>query len=217
MKSMRKCLISAGPTREFIDPVRFLSNPSTGKMGYAMAEAARDAGWETILVSGPVALSSPAGVEVISVVSAEEMQTVLQNFFPACDLLIMSAAVGDFRPAKVHDQKLKRGKEGLTLQLEAVPDILAGLAATRRAGQQLVGFAAETENLEEYAKRKLAQKGIDWIVGNQVNLPNQGFGSDQNRVEVFSRWGDHYSYGPASKREIARQLFALWGTPSSGL
>lgn len=210
MKGMRKCLISAGPTREFIDPVRFLSNPSTGKMGYAMAEAARDAGWDTVLVSGPVALPPPGGVQVIDVVSAEEMQTVLQKYFPVCDLLIMSAAVGDFRPAQIHHQKLKRGKEGLSLQLEAVPDILAGLAATRRVGQLLVGFAAETENLELYAKKKLEEKGVDWIVGNQVNVPNQGFGSNQNRVEVFSRWGDHFSFGPLSKRDIARQLLSLW-------
>lgn len=207
---MRKCLISAGPTREFIDPVRFLSNPSSGKMGYAMAEAARDAGWETTLVSGPVSIPVPTGVRVVDVVTAEEMQTALRQHFAGCDLLIMTAAVGDFRPASVAPQKLKRGKSGITLELESVPDILAGLAATRRPGQLLVGFAAETENLKEYALRKLEEKGVDWIVGNVVNVPNQGFGSDHNRVEVFSRWGDHFSFGPLSKLDVARQLLSLW-------
>jgi phosphopantothenoylcysteine decarboxylase/phosphopantothenate--cysteine ligase len=206
---MRRCLISAGPTREYLDPVRFLSNPSTGKMGYALAVAAREQGWDVVLVSGPVALSAPDGVHLISVQSAMEMERELKQQFGEADLLIMSAAVGDFRPRQIASQKIKRGGV-LTLELEPIPDILAGLAAVRRVGQTLVGFAAETENLEQYARAKLIAKNVDWIVANRVDIPGQGFASDQNAVEVFSRTDSRYTFGPAPKLEIARQLMKLW-------
>ncbi len=209
---MRRCLISAGPTREFLDPVRFLSNPSTGKMGYALAAAARESGWDVVLVSGPVTLPVPDGVHLVPVVSALEMEHELRQQFTEADLLIMSAAVGDFRPRQIAAQKIKR--EGmLSLELEPVPDILAGLAAVRRAGQTLVGFAAETENLEQYAQSKLVGKKIDWIVANRVDIPGQGFASDQNTVEVFSREGTRYTFGPSPKLEIARKLMRLWNGP----
>ncbi len=178
-------------------------------MGYALAEAAREAGWQVTLVSGPVEIPPPEGVQRISVVSAAEMQQALQEQFVNTDLLVMSAAVGDYRPAQVAPQKIKR-EGALTLHLEPIPDILAGLAAVRREGQVLVGFAAETENLEEYAQAKLLRKQIDWIVANRVDLPGQGFASDQNRVEVFSSKGARYSFGPASKLEVARKLMRLW-------
>lgn len=203
-----RCLITAGPTREFIDPVRFLSNPSTGKMGFAIAEAARDAGWTVDLVAGPVSLPEPAGVVLYPVVTAEEMLRQVDGLFGPCDILIAAAAVGDWRPKVRHGHKLKRGPGDLTLELEPCPDILSAMARRRQPGQVLVGFAAETDRLEERARAKLEAKGLDWVAANLVAGPGSAFGSDTNTLHLLGKDGSRRVLGPADKREVARQLVA---------
>lgn len=203
-----RCLITAGPTREFIDPVRFLSNPSTGKMGFAIAAAAVEAGWTVDLVAGPVSLPEPAGVMLYPVVTAGQMLSQVDALFGPADVLIATAAVSDWRPRVRHAQKLKRDASGLTLELEACPDILATMAGRRRPGQLLVGFAAETEKVEEHALRKLEAKGIDCIAANSVAGASGAFGSDTNTLILLGRDGTREVIGPASKAAVARQLIA---------
>lgn len=203
-----RCLITAGPTREFLDPVRFLSNPSTGKMGYALAEAARAAGWSVDLVTGPVALPEPPGVMVYPVITAAEMLRQTEALFGPCDVLIMTAAVSDWRPKVVAPQKLKKDGAGLTVEFESVPDILTSLAEERRADQFLVGFAAETENLEGNALDKLERKGCDLIAANSVAGAAGAFGADTNTLILLGRGGFREVLGPASKAAVARQLIA---------
>ena len=172
-----RCLITAGPTREFFDPVRFISNPSTGKMGFALAAAAKEAGWTVDLVAGPVSLPEPAGVMYYPVVTAAEMHRQADALFGPCDVLIMTAAVSDWRPAKAAPQKLKKDGQGMTVALEPVPDIVSALAEERRADQFLVGFAAETEDVEANALDKLERKGLDLIAANSVAGAEGAFGS----------------------------------------
>jgi len=203
-----RCLITAGPTREFLDPVRFVSNPSTGKMGYALAAAARAAGWTVDLVSGPVALPEPAGVMVYPVVSAAEMLRQTDALFGPCDILIMTAAVSDWRPQVSHPQKLKKTGEALTVAFEPTEDILATLARRRRPDQLLVGFAAETEDVEAHALAKLARKDVDLIAANSVAGPQGAFGSDQNRLVLLGRDGFRAVLGPAAKTAVATALIA---------
>ena len=155
-----RCLITAGPTREFIDPVRFLSNPSTGKMGYALAEAAVAAGWTVDLVAGPVALKEPNNVILYPVVSAEEMFHHVDALFDACDVLIMAAAVSDFRPVQQHAQKQKKEKASMSIEFERTVDILKAMAQ-RKAHQTVVGFAAETDNVDASARAKLEGLRLD--------------------------------------------------------
>ena len=201
-----RCLITAGPTREFFDPVRFVSNPSTGKMGFALAEAAKAEGWTVDLVSGPVALAEPKGVMFYPVVTAEEMLRQTDALFGPCDILIMTAAVSDWRPKVCHVQKLKKSGAGLTVEFEPVPDILATLAQRRRADQLLVGFAAETENVEAHALEKLQRKQIDFIAANSVAGAEGAFGSDENQLILLGKNGFRQVMGPASKREVAQKL-----------
>lgn len=203
-----RCLITAGPTREFFDPVRFVSNPSTGKMGFAIAAAARAAGWTVDLVAGPVALPEPAGVMLYPVVTAEEMLRQTDALFGPCDVLIMTAAVSDWRPKVVHPQKLKKDGAGLTVEFEPVPDILATLAQRRRPDQLLVGFAAETENIEANALAKLDRKGIDLVAANSVAGPEGAFGNEMNRLILLGRDGFRQPLGPAPKAAVATQLIA---------
>ena len=203
-----RCLITAGPTREFIDPVRFLSNPSTGKMGFAIAAAAVEAGWTVDLVAGPVALPEPDGVMLYPVVTAAEMHRQVEALFGPADVLIATAAVSDWRPKARLPQKLKRDGSGLTLELETCPDILADMAARRSPGQLLVGFAAETEKVEEHARRKLEAKGIDCIAANSVAGASGAFGSDTNTLILLGRDGSREVLGPASKADVARRLIA---------
>jgi phosphopantothenoylcysteine synthetase/decarboxylase len=198
-----RCLITAGPTREYLDPVRYLSNGSSGKMGYALAEAALARGWEVDLVSGPVALQPPEGARLVRVVSTEEMLAACRERFPSCDLLIMAAAPADYRPASMAPEKLKKGDGGLELKLAPTPDILKHLATLRRNGQTVVGFAAETQRVEEYAQRKLREKSLDWIVANDVSQPGIGMESDANAVLLLGRGGERAAFGPAPKREVA--------------
>ena len=203
-----RCLITAGPTREFIDPVRYLSNPSTGKMGFALAEAAVAAGWTVDLVAGPVTLTEPSGCGLYPVVSAEEMYQQVDALFDARDLLIMTAAVSDFRPKQVHSQKEKKNAASLTIDLEPTIDILKTVTV-RKAQQRVVGFAAETDLVEAYARGKLIDKRCDWMVANDVSKAGVGFAADTNEVWVLGADGSTHRLGPASKQQIAQDLIQL--------
>ena len=184
-----RILVSAGPTQEAIDPVRFISNRSSGKMGYAIAEAAQARGAQVVLVTGPTALQQPKGIEVVLVATAEEMMKVLSSRLAWSTTVIMAAAVADFRPTNPAVQKLKKqGRTGQTLELERTTDILASLSA-QRTTQLMVGFAAETSDLIAHAKRKLTEKGLDLIVANDVTTVGGGFGSDQNAATLIDRQG----------------------------
>ena len=198
-----RCLITAGPTREHFDPVRFLSNGSSGKMGYALAVAAARRGWSVDLVSGPVALTAPAGVSVHRVVSAADMLAACEPCFAVCDLFIAVAAVADYRPKEIARQKGKKIGGPVTIELVPTVDILKTLAATRRVGQVVVGFAAETIDVEKYAQRKLIEKRLDWIVANDVSRPELGMNADDNAVLLISREGARLPFGPAPKGEVA--------------
>jgi phosphopantothenoylcysteine decarboxylase/phosphopantothenate--cysteine ligase len=203
-----RCLITAGPTREFMDPVRFISNPSTGKMGFALAEAAVDAGWTVDLVAGPVALQEPDGAILYPVVTAEEMYHQVDALFDACDVLIMTAAVSDFRPVQKFDRKQKKEEAGLTVELERTIDILKTVTE-RKVQQTVVGFAAETNDVEAYARKKLESKRLDWIVANQIGQPGAGFAADTNEVLLLGADGSFKKIGPASKSAIAIELIDL--------
>jgi phosphopantothenoylcysteine decarboxylase/phosphopantothenate--cysteine ligase len=198
-----RCLITAGPTREHLDPVRFLSNASSGKMGYALAAAAVARGWQVDLVSGPVALAPPPGATLHRVQSAEEMFRACEPLFPASDLLVAVAAVADYRPRALSSEKLKKTGGPLNLELVPTVDILKTLAARRRPGQVVVGFAAETRDVEDYARRKLREKDLDWIVANDVSQPGIGMNADANAVLLLGRNGERVSFGPAPKLEVA--------------
>ncbi|CAE6951605.1 fused 4'-phosphopantothenoylcysteine decarboxylase and phosphopantothenoylcysteine synthetase [Pseudomonas marincola] len=200
-------LITAGPTQENIDPVRYITNHSSGKMGFALAEAAAEAGAKVTLISGPVHLPTPDRVNRIDVVSARDMLAACEAAMP-CDVLIAAAAVADYRPEVVAQHKLKKDPtsgDGLLLQMVRNPDILATLAA-REDRPFSVGFAAETENLLEYASRKLKDKNLDLIVANDVANPTIGFNSEENAITIIDRELHKNSFAQTSKGKIARQL-----------
>lgn len=197
-----RCLITAGPTREYFDAVRFLSNASSGKMGYSLAEAAVEQGWHVDLVSGPVCLQAPIGAAIHEVISGEQMHRACVRLFPFCDLLIMCAAVSDFRPAAPRTGKMKKDESFRILELEPTADILMDLGS-RKEKQICVGFAAETENLETHARDKLKRKKLDWIVANDISRPDSGIDSDRNKIVMFSDMGGVRYFGPALKREVA--------------
>ena len=202
----QRVLVSAGPTQEALDPVRFLSNRSSGKMGYAVAEAARDRGAEVVLVTGPTALPPPAGMDVVTVTTAQEMADALSRRFAWATVVVMAAAVADFRPTEPARQKIKKqGQRRLSLELEPAPDILAMLSAMRTS-QLLIGFAAETEDLVPHAQAKLLAKGLDMIVANDVTRVGAGFGSDDNAAVVLSRTGPPREFGLMPKRRLADEL-----------
>ena len=198
-------LVSAGPTHEDLDPVRFLTNRSTGKMGYALARMARRRGAAVCLISGPSALAAPCGVERVLVRSALDMQEVLTSRFPETDALIMSAAVSDYRPAGFAEQKIKRGEEEMLLKLTHNPDILASLG-TLKNKQVMVGFAAETQDLVRHAQEKLERKHLDLIVANDVSAPDSGFAVDTNQVTLIHRSGRVESLPLLSKEEVAEKV-----------
>ncbi|HLK12078.1 MAG TPA: bifunctional phosphopantothenoylcysteine decarboxylase/phosphopantothenate--cysteine ligase CoaBC [Candidatus Binatia bacterium] len=183
-----RVLVSAGPTQEAIDPVRYLSNRSSGKMGWAVAEAARRRGAEVTLVAGPTALPPPAGVRLLPVVSAREMARALEAEFTQATVLVMAAAVADYRPREVAGRKLKKTAQALALALERTPDILAGLAA-RKGRRLVIGFAAETHDVVAEARRKLRAKRLDLIVANDVTAAGAGFGGDTNVVRLLDAAG----------------------------
>jgi phosphopantothenoylcysteine decarboxylase / phosphopantothenate---cysteine ligase len=198
-------LITAGPTREFLDPVRFVSNPSTGKMGYALAEEALDRGARVILVSGPTHLVPPAGAEVLRVETTEDMKNAVDEAFPRTDVVIMAAAPADFAFEEIRSQKA--GKESLSsnLAVRPTPDILQELG--RRKGRAvLVGFAAETDDIEARAVRKMKVKALDLIVANDVGAEGIGFGADENSVRMMWPSGDIRETGRMSKRDISRVI-----------
>ncbi len=200
----KRCLLTAGPTREPIDAVRFLSNGSSGKMGYALAAELARRGWEVDLVSGPVALACPAGVRRHSVTTAAEMYEACRPRFAACDCFIAVAAVADFRPRATAAGKIKKDAASLTLELEPTVDILRTLAAQKRSDQTVVGFAAETTDVEAYARRKMAEKNLDWIVANDVGQPGIGMETDDNAVLLLGKTGQRLAFGPASKAAVAQ-------------
>ena len=199
-------LITAGPTQEPLDPVRYITNRSSGKMGYALADAAAARGARVILVSGPVHLPAPRGVELISVRTAREMRDQVFEHLDGADIVIKSAAVADFHLSKVPDQKVKKTAARVSLELDPTPDILAELG--RKKGERiLVGFAAETQNLVQEAKRKMETKNCDMVVGNLVGTSDTGFESDQNEVVLALRTGETIPLAKAPKREIADRIF----------
>jgi len=197
-----RILITAGPTQEPIDPVRFVSNRSTGKMGFALARAAWRRGASVRLIAGPSALPTPRGVERIDTVSAQEMLEATTRSFPWCSALIMAAAVADFRPARPAPQKIKKQARGLNLELEAIADRLPRLAA-EKGDRLMVGFAAETGDLEDNAREKLRRKKLDLIVANDVTLEGAGFGTETNIVTLIGRNGDAERHPKLAKDEVA--------------
>jgi phosphopantothenoylcysteine decarboxylase/phosphopantothenate--cysteine ligase len=198
-------LVTAGPTRENVDPVRYFTNRSSGKMGYAVAEAAAQRGARVILISGPVSLPAPAGVERIDVQSAEEMHRAVLEKVSGCSIAIFAAAVADYRPAEPNGQKIKRNKESLILALEPTPDILADVA--RNKGERfIVGFAAETERVGENARKKLAAKNADLMVANDVTAEGAGFDHETNIVTLFARDGRDLPLPRMSKSDVAQRI-----------
>jgi phosphopantothenoylcysteine decarboxylase / phosphopantothenate---cysteine ligase len=209
----RKVVVTAGPTREPLDPVRFISNPSTGKMGYAVARVAARRGAEVVLVSGPVELPDPAGVTTVRVTTAEEMARAVDEATHDLDVFVGAAAVSDFRPRTASPSKKKKGDEDEEVVLTRTPDILAGLGkrfAGRSGGPILVGFAAETEALLDHARKKLASKRCDLVVANKVGKPGQGFASDRNRVTLVGP-GERANI-QGSKEEVAEAILD-WVVP----
>jgi phosphopantothenoylcysteine decarboxylase/phosphopantothenate--cysteine ligase len=199
-------LITAGPTHEPIDPVRYISNPSSGKMGYAIAEKARSRGGEVVLISGPTYLVPPMGVEVKPCKRADEMHSLVQEYLENCDVLVMTAAVGDFAAEKLEKEKIKKqGGEGLVLKLVPTKDILLEVAK-REPGKLVVGFAAESQNLVESALEKLKKKNLDLIVANDISAPGIGFQSDSNQVTIIDREENIENLPLKSKLEIADLL-----------
>jgi phosphopantothenoylcysteine decarboxylase/phosphopantothenate--cysteine ligase len=199
-------LITAGPTCEDIDPVRFLTNRSSGKMGYALAEAAHRRGARVILVSGPTDLKIPEGVDWLPVRTTEQMHQAVRERAEEANMVIMAAAVSDYRPARRHDQKLKRGDGGLTLTLEATPDILAALGS-RKGNRVIIGFAAETNNVAENARAKLASKSADMIVANDVTQEGAGFDTDTNIVTMYLPDTPEIPLPRLDKFDVANRIF----------
>lgn len=201
----KKVIVTAGPTREAVDPVRFFTNRSTGKMGYAVAEAARDFGADVELISGPVTIKPPSGISVTHVESAEEMFQAVMSSYDKADIVVKTAAVADYRPKRVHDHKMKKQDGELSMELERTTDILKTLGEQKKH-QFLIGFAAETDNVKTYAKRKLESKNADMIVANNVKQAGAGFGGDTNIITIFYRDGSHKEYEMMSKKEAAVHL-----------
>jgi phosphopantothenoylcysteine decarboxylase/phosphopantothenate--cysteine ligase len=199
-------IVTAGPTQEPLDPVRYISNRSSGKMGYAIAEAAAARGADVILISGPVNLNEPAGLTVLRVNTAREMRGAVMDNLAKASIVIKAAAVADYHLSTVPDQKLKKTATRFSLELDPTPDILAEVGQNK-TDQFLIGFAAETQNLVEEARRKLKTKNCDMVVGNLVNRENLGFESDENEVVLVAKTGDPVYLARASKRRIADQIF----------
>jgi len=200
-------VVTAGPTREAIDPVRFISNRSSGKMGYAIAEAAVAAGHSVTLISG-AATVAPPDVQFISIVTSDELHDAVHRAVRNCDVLVMCAAVSDYRPATVEPRKMKKRKTPFALKLIPTRDILASLPKEHR-GYLVVGFAAETHDLETNAQKKLQEKDCDMIVANDVSGTDSGMESDENAVTIFFRKGESQTISRASKKIIARELVKI--------
>jgi len=200
-------LITAGPTREYIDPVRFISNPSSGKMGYAIAAAARQRGHAVILVSGPVSIKPPAGIKLLKVMTAQNMLSAVKANIKKCDALVMAAAVSDFRPSICCRRKIKKAEMSTVIRLKPNPDVL--LSLSRQKGKRIfVGFAAETDDLKAEPLRKLRQKHLDLIVANNVAKPGSGFAADTNKVTFYSPDGKPLPLPLLPKIRVAGRIIA---------
>jgi phosphopantothenoylcysteine decarboxylase/phosphopantothenate--cysteine ligase len=202
-------LITAGPTREPIDPIRYISNRSSGKMGYAIAEAAIENGHDVVLISGPVHLDPLRSAKLVSVSTSDEMFDAVHRHAENCDVLVMCAAVGDYKPANISPGKIKKRDENLSLELIPTRDILASLA-TQDRHFLTVGFAAETNDLQKNAREKLRAKNCDIIVANDVSRADSGMESDENEVAIFFRSGEIKTISRAPKKTIARELVKLF-------
>ena len=205
----KKALVSAGPTYEAIDPVRFIGNHSSGKMGYAIATQLEELGADVTLVSGPSALKLPKGVDTISVTSAAEMLHACEEHFEAADIVVMSAAVADYTPVEVASQKIKKKENELSIELKKTVDILATLGAKKKENQLLVGFALETNNELENAKDKLIRKNLDFIVLNSMQDKGAGFATDTNKVTIIDRAGNTHEFSLKSKEEVAKDICSI--------
>lgn len=204
----KKVLVTAGATVERIDPVRYLTNDSSGKMGFALAEAARDMGADVTVIAGKTTLPAPLGVQTVSVVSAEDMLDAVLARLEQSDIVIKAAAVADYRPAEQAGQKIKKTEYTMTLTLVKNPDILS-IVGERKTKQFVVGFAAETEKVEEHAREKLARKNCDLLVANDVTQEGAGFGTDTNVIRIYDRQGLVESLPLLSKREAAERVLSI--------
>lgn len=205
MNSMLTYLVTAGPTREPLDPVRFLSNPSSGKMGFAVAREAKRRGARVILVAGPTAVEPPQVDEVVRVRTAVDMMGAVFEFVEEAAVLVMAAAVCDYRPANYSEEKIKKGLGSITIDLVANPDILTEVCGVRRP-RVVVGFAAESDDLLENARRKLQGKDLDLVVANDITIPGAGFAGDHNAVSIVDREGNVESIPRTTKDEIAARI-----------
>lgn len=201
----KRIVVTAGPTREKLDPVRFFSNRSTGKMGYAIAEEAANLGAEVFLISGPTYLSAPRNVQFIPVESASEMFEAVMDKFDYADVVIKSAAVADYRPKEIHSQKIKKQPGQYVIEMERTTDILKTLGQQKKH-QLLIGFAAETNQVDEYARKKLETKQLDMVVANNVTIKGAGFGSDTNIVTMFKRNGEKIELPMLTKQQVATEI-----------
>ena len=204
----KKVVVTAGPTRVPIDPVRILTNRSSGKMGYSIAEEARDRGAEVVLISGPTSLRKPNGIKVIDIKTNEDMFNAIKNEFKDADIVIKSAAVADYKAKNYSNEKIKKTGDDLNLIFERDRDILKTLGDMKE-NQILVGFAAESSNLKENAKGKLERKNLDYIVANDISKSETGFASDENKVTIISKSGEEVSLEKMSKREVAKNIFDI--------
>lgn len=200
-----RAMVTAGPTQEPLDPVRFISNHSTGRMGYALARALGERGAAVVLISGPTALSCPRGAELVPVTTAREMYAAVMKHAEGCNLIVKAAAVADYRPAEKAKQKLKKGALGAALELLPNPDILQELGR-RKGGRVLVGFAMETEDAAAHARRKLEQKNLDFIVVNDLTVPGAGFAFLTNKVSIINRAGEIEDLPLMSKEILAHRI-----------
>jgi len=201
-------VVTAGPTREAIDPVRFISNRSSGKMGYAIAEAALARGHDVTLLSGPASIAAPRGTQLVSITTSDELHDAVHRAVRACDVLVMCAAVSDYKPATPAKRKMKKRKSPFALKLIPTRDILASLPRENRR-YLVVGFAAETHDLKINARKKLRAKNCDLIVANDVSRTDSGMESDENEVEIFFRNGESKKISRAPKKKIARELVKI--------
>jgi phosphopantothenoylcysteine decarboxylase/phosphopantothenate--cysteine ligase len=201
-------VVTAGPTREALDPVRFISNRSSGKMGYAIAEAALAHKHKVTLISGPGAIAPPRGAKLVAITSSDELYAAVRRAIRGCDVFVMCAAVADYKPAQVALRKMKKQKSAFALRLIPTRDILASLPKRHRC--LVIGFAAETHDLKKNAQKKLRAKNCDAIVANDVSGSKTGMESDENEVTIFFRGGETKKISRASKREIARELVKIF-------
>ncbi len=208
MGNQKTILITAGPTRERIDAVRFISNRSSGKMGYALAQAAVNQGFKVILISGIVALEKVQGTEFIQIESAADMACAVKKYADSADYIIMAAAVADYRPKVVYSNKLKKTDGDLVLTLERTEDILKYLGENKKAHQTLIGFAAETDDLIANAQSKLQRKNLDFIIANDVSKSDRGFGSNDNAVTILKKDGSSEEIPLTQKNDLAELLIA---------